>query len=349
MNVRSGPGTDYPVVASATAGTSYEIVGQNEDGTWWQVCCFDQEAPGWLAASLVNVLGDSSGVAVVEDIPEQPVAAAPSTTSGAGSGGALPSGILIYSVANLDAEKWELWEYNFSTGQSRWLFDWRTEVAYSPDYSQIAYFAWPPAAGGENTGVWIMGADYSGERMVIPGGAAYPSWSPDGGRLVLQGGPDMYIVTADGSSGWKMTTGEYPAWAPNSNWIAHRACVGGGCGIYVTNPDTGDQRRLTSGGSDGQPAWSPNGQQIAYISQDHGNFEIYRINLDGSNKVRLTSSGTSDGLPVWSPDGQWIAFRSDRDGQWAVYIMRSDGSNVRKIVDAPVLPLWFFEKMGWRR
>jgi Tol biopolymer transport system component len=51
---------------------------------------------------------------------------------------------------------------------------------------------------------------------------------------------------------------------------------------------------------------------------------------------------------VWSPDGGWIAFRSDRGGTWGIWIMRSDGSDVRKLVDAPVLPLWFFEKMGWR-
>jgi hypothetical protein len=28
--------------------------------------------------------------------------------------------------------------------------------------------------------------------------------------------------------------------------------------------------------------------------------------------------------------------------------MRADGSDVRKVVDAAVLPVWFYEKMGWR-
>lgn len=353
MNVRGGPGTDYPVIFSAAAGDAYDITGQNQDGTWYEVCCFGEEQKGWLSASLVTVQGDAAGIQVVVNIPEPPATATPAPTTSAPAGGGTasggtPRGVLVYSVANMDAGKWELWEYSFATGQKRWLFDWRTEVEFSPGYRQIAYFAWPPAVGNENAGIWVMDADYTGERLVIPAGAAYPSWSPDGGRLVVQGGDDMYIVTADGSSGWKVTTGEYPAWSPTGNWIAHRTCVGGGCGIYLTNPDSGEQQRLTTGGSDGQPAWSPNGQQIAYISQDDGNFEIYRINADGSNKVRLTNNPASDGLPVWSPDGQWIAFRSDREGGWAIYVMRGDGSGARKVVDAPVLPVWFFEKMGWR-
>jgi len=76
---------------------------------------------------------------------------------------------------------------------------------------------------------------------------------------------------------------------------------------------------------------------------------VYVVNRDGTDRVRMTTDAHSDGLPVWSPDGRWIAFRSDRDGTWAIYVVRPDGSGLRRVTDAPVLPLWFFEKMGWRR
>jgi hypothetical protein len=357
MNVRGGPGTDYAVIGSAETGDSFDITGKNEDGSWYEVCCFAGDEKGWLSASLVTLEGDAAAIEVAENIPEPPPTPTPAPAPAPGPEGSTPSagdatggalsGTLIYSVANMDAMRWELWEINLASGAKRMLFEWRTEVDVSTNYRQIAYFAWPVVAGSQ-AGVWIMNADYTGERLVIAAGASYPSFSPDGSRMVLTGDNELYIINSDGGGLRFLVEGEYGDWSPNSNWIAHRACVSGGCGIYLTNADTGEQRRLTSGGSDGQPAWSPNGQQIAYISQDDGNFEIYRINADGSNKVRLTSNPSSDGLPVWSPDGRWIAFRSDRGGGWAIYAMRADGSDLRKVVDAPVLPLWFYEKMGWK-
>ena len=169
-------------------------------------------------------------------------------------------------------------------------------------------------------------------------------------RLSAQGGDSMYILNSDGSGLRELAVGEYPAWSPVDDWIAHRGCYGADCGLWITHADSGERRRLTTGGGDGQPAWSPNGKQIAYISKDDGNFELYRVNRDGSGKVRLTNDVHSDGLPVWSPDGKWIGFRSDRSGKWVIYVMAADGSNVRKIVDADVLPLWFSRRWpGGRR
>ena len=256
------------------------------------------------------------------------------------------SGVLLYSLADMDQNRWELWQYNFASGEAKFLVEWRTEVAFSPDFKQVVYYGWPPAMG-EKPGIYAANADLSGERLVILGGV-YPSFSPGGDRLVANGGPKMYIFNSNGTGLRELGDGEYPAWSPVDSWIAHRGCYGGSCGVWLTYADSGERVRLTTGGSDGQPAWAPDGQQLAYISQEDGNFEIYRINRDGSNRTRLTEDLRSDGLPVWSPDGRWIAFRSDREGAWAIYIMRPGGSDVRKLVDANVLPLWFFEKMAWR-
>ncbi len=346
QNLRAGPGADYPVVAAAKSTEKFTIVGKTADGAWWQVCCAgEKKETAWVRATAVKTEGDLSAVAVIADIPTPPPTPTPKPTV---AGGGAPTGVLLYSVANMEARRWELWELNLVNNKSRKLFDWRTEVAFSSNGKLIALYQWPPVGGIEQTGIWVMNADYSGEHMIINGGE-YPSWSPDNTRLSVGDGEDIYIVNADGSGLRHLGSGEYPAWSPKSNWIAHRACNGGACGIYLTDADSGAQQRVTSGGSDGQPAWSPDGKRLAYISKDDGNFEIYVIGIDGSNKVRLTENPTSDGLPIWSPDGGWIAFRSDREGAWAIYAVRANGANLRKLTDASVLPVWFFEKMAWRR
>jgi hypothetical protein len=340
MNVRGGPGTTFPVIASAKKGQSFDVQGKTKDGAWLQLCCFSGK-PGWASANLVTVTGDLKQVPVPAGLPTPPPAVKP-----AAKAGGKPAGVLLYSVLNRDADRWELWEYNFATAKSRFLKEWRTEVAFAPDYKQVVYYAWPEALG-EKYGLYAANPDLSGERLIIPGGA-YPSWAPSGSRLSAQGGNSMYVLNSDGSGLRKLEVGEYPDWSPVDDWIAHRGCYGPDCGLWITHADSGERRRLTTGGGDGQPAWSPDGKQIAYISKDDGNFEIYKINRDGSGKVRLTETPQSDGLPIWSPDGKWIAFRSDRSGKWAIYVMRSDGSGVAQVVEADVLPLWFWEKMAWR-
>jgi len=370
-NLRGGPGTNYAIVGTAKRNDIFLVVGRNSAGSWYKIKLSDGKE-AWIAASLVQVSGDATKIAVVDNPApaaqptvaaatnvtmttatapapaSPPTASAPAARTSSVRAGQL-SGRLLYSVANMDAKRWELWEYNFATASSTKVADWRTEVDVSGDGKQIAYFAWPNDAG-EKAGIWIMDADFTKNRLVVTGGA-YPSFSPGGDRLVANGGDILFVFKTDGSGIRGLTKGEYPAWNPVNNQIVHRACEGGNCGLWIIDADSmdaGARTHITRGGSDGQPAWHPNGKRIAYISQEDGNFEIYAIDSDGGNKVRLTTSPSSDGLPVWSPDGQWIAFRSDRDGKWGIYVMRADGSDARKVVDADVLPLWFFEKMGWR-
>jgi len=77
MNVRGGPGTNYPVVASAAAGTQFEIIGLNPARDWYQVRVPDRVEPAWIFANLATVSGDLTGVPQLAeaDLPPAPVAA----------------------------------------------------------------------------------------------------------------------------------------------------------------------------------------------------------------------------------------------------------------------------------
>src|SRR5690606_39055563 len=104
----------------------------------------------------------------------------------------------------LEAERWELWEYNLTTDSTTKVADWRTEVDISKDGNQIVYYAWPGDVDDDEVGIWIMDGNFTNNREVVAGGA-YPSFSPGGDRLVLNGGEDIYIINTDGNGLRKLT------------------------------------------------------------------------------------------------------------------------------------------------
>ncbi|MCD6290552.1 MAG: SH3 domain-containing protein [Anaerolineae bacterium] len=71
INIREGPGTVYNRIKTASPGETYEIIGKNPEGTWWQLCCINGKA-GWVRGDLVQVIGDTSGIAVAKNIPKPP-------------------------------------------------------------------------------------------------------------------------------------------------------------------------------------------------------------------------------------------------------------------------------------
>lgn len=76
INVRSGPGTGYPVVAQLQPGRPVDILGRDADGAWWQVLLGNGDE-GWVAASVVDVSGPVDEVEVAANIPPAPVQPTP--------------------------------------------------------------------------------------------------------------------------------------------------------------------------------------------------------------------------------------------------------------------------------
>jgi uncharacterized protein YraI len=74
VNVRSGPGDQYPVLAVAPPSKTGEVTGVSADQQWWQVkvpAQFSADGFGWVSASYVTTQNTSS-VPVV-DAPPAPV------------------------------------------------------------------------------------------------------------------------------------------------------------------------------------------------------------------------------------------------------------------------------------
>jgi SH3-like domain-containing protein len=112
-NVRAGPGTGFQIVASVKLGDKVNLTGRTSDSTWFQVCCY-KNAPAWISASLVTPSGKIAALPIPKVIPKLTAAVAKPAANPAA-----PKGVLVYSVLNMDQERWEMWQYDFSTGESQ--------------------------------------------------------------------------------------------------------------------------------------------------------------------------------------------------------------------------------------
>jgi tetratricopeptide (TPR) repeat protein len=185
--------------------------------------------------------------------------------------------------------------------------------------------------GGSGANVIDNGATVN----VAPAGAEFPTFSPDGSRVIyaLQG--QLYMINADGSgSPIELGAGSAPAWGPNG-LLAYSGCDGGGCGIMIRNPDNADPpKRLTGSPNDIPTSWSPDGFNISYYTNVSGTYDLFFVNTAGGVQQVTSNAGNNVG-GGWGPDGAHVAFLSDRDGTWSLYIAKYDGTEATKIALAP--------------
>ncbi|HVO71101.1 MAG TPA: LCP family protein [Aggregatilineaceae bacterium] len=66
VNVRSGPGTGFPVLDVVIPNDDLPVTGRNEDSTWWRVD--DNGETGWVSGEITSAetVGDCSGMPVAE-------------------------------------------------------------------------------------------------------------------------------------------------------------------------------------------------------------------------------------------------------------------------------------------
>ena len=243
-------------------------------------------------------------------------------------------------------------------GEPRKIASQGRNPRFSPDGSWIAY--WVGALGGGIAAETFVVASTGGTvKSILPGfWASYPTWSPDGKRLIFLGANRDAKLSADETLDWwsalleggaAVKTGVYtvfrsqklstiapaaPAWLPGG-YLLFTARTGDTSNLWKipvslnTWRATGPAERVTSGTTfDVKPSVAIGPQDavhVAFASQVV-NFDIRELPIDANRgKVsgelrRLTEDAASDIQPAISADGKKVAFVSWRSGNPDIWI-----------------------------
>lgn len=144
--------------------------------------------------------------------------------------------------------------------------------AWSPGGDEIAFYRWsfPELIKGGPSGLWIVRADGSGERLVIeldvsPAGFEAPVWSPDGRWIAYQTGPsddaDLNVVPAEGGVPVNVSTlpgHDYAAsWSPDSRFLLFTNRAEGEVRLFVAGVEGYGLWELLEAPGNRLGAWAP--------------------------------------------------------------------------------------------
>ncbi len=213
---------------------------------------------------------------------------------------------------------------------------YESDPAWSADGDRLAYIS--DRAG--TLDIWVRDMA-SGEETAVTsadGAELYPSWSPDGSKIVYQTGSDYHSHTGGETVILDLASGESrrivedlfqpgrPSWSADGSRVALAAVVPyskrfreGTSQILVVDVESGEQSfyaprenvSLTTR-SDNGPVWSPDGSAMAFVM----NGALHAVEVDETGKPTGEPRQLAEGLadsPTWSGDSSTILFL--RDGE----------------------------------
>jgi TolB protein len=215
----------------------------------------------------------------------------------------------------------------------------------SPDGRRIAFVAAVGAVGQ----IFVENSDGSSRSAALttlagPYGAFWPTWSPDGGRVVFSNDDEqkVWIMNTDGTGQRRLANTlddeQIPALSPDGTRIAFTSARNFAVGfqvfeLYLMNVDGTNPVRLTTStgateGVNSYPAWSPDGRTLVFArSLDSATAHLFTVNADGSGLKQLYTGPDPEKTASWSPDGKSIVFTRLVAGRWRIFVANADGSN----------------------
>ncbi len=280
---------------------------------------------GGLAVSLVLVLSGCTGA---DGLPGSQQVGDGSQTPVVGTTGASPSGTTGDPVAADVEPESGLYRVDPATGRQSCSSPLRGNCVSRSAHPK-AQRSCTRAREGAGSHRSSCSRDGEARKLThLPGGAAEPTWSPDGSRIAFAGAvsegddTDIFVMEPDGSGVRLLARtnrlDRRPDWSPDGSRIVFDTYGK----IWVASVADGHVTQIpisTPQGYPVAPIWSPNGRWIAVTGYDahtiNGIVHIIRLWLvrpDGTGRRALEKGKPnfydSQLEASWSPKGSSIAF-----------------------------------------
>jgi eukaryotic-like serine/threonine-protein kinase len=232
------------------------------------------------------------------------------------------------------------------------LTDGGHNPAWSPDMKEVAY-ATEGVSGPETrwplSQIWAVDVASRNKRLISPGDAVQPNWSPHGQRIAYwcyKGGQrDIATVASRGGSPTAVTDDAAmdwnPVWSPDGRYLYFSSNRSGSMNVWRVAIEESSGRMLgelepvtTPSLYSGDLSFSRDGTLLAYADRVYST-ELQRLGFDAASgkgtgqavAMALPRPATS---PSPSADGNWLAFVSGRN-QDDIFVVRTDGTDLRQL------------------